>query len=212
MIPDRGSEEGALMFKGLSILATGLLIGFVALGNAVVGKPAPDFSVMDATGKTRTLSEFKGKNVVLEWYNKDCPYVKKHYGSGNMQKVQSELTSKGVVWLTVISSAKGQQGYLSSEEALKNAQTAGAKADAILIDDSGKMGRSYGAKTTPHMYMIDGKGTLRYNGAIDSNDSADPSTIAKSENYIVAAANSLLKGEKIAKDSTKPYGCSVKYQ
>ncbi len=206
------SNQGVIMSTGALILAASLMVGSVAFADAVVGKPAPDFSVMDATGKTRTLSEFKGKNVVLEWYNKDCPYVKKHYGSGNMQKVQSELTGKGVVWLTVISSAKGQQGYLSSDEALKNAQTAGAKANAILIDDSGKMGRTYGAKTTPHMYMIDGKGTLRYNGAIDSNDSADPSTIAQSENYIVAAATSLIKGEKIAKDSTKPYGCGVKYQ
>jgi peroxiredoxin len=192
------------------LLAVTLVSSF-GFSEAKIGAPAPAFEVMDATGKTHKLADFKGKNVILEWYNKDCPYVVKHYSVGNMQKIQKETTDKGFVWLTVISSAKGKQGYLESKEALANAQAAGAAPTAILIDDLGKMGRAYGAKTTPHMYLIDDKGILRYNGAIDSNSSANSATIAKADNYILAATNSLLNGEKISKESTKPYGCSVKY-
>ncbi len=199
------------MNKFLVGLLTTMLISSFGFSEAKVGSPAPAFEVMDATGKVQKLSDYKGKNVVLEWYNKDCPYVVKHYSVGNMQKIQKETTEKGFVWLTVISSAKGKQGYLDQKEALANAQTAGAAPSAILIDDLGKMGRAYGAKTTPHMYLIDDKGILRYNGAIDSNSSASSATIEKADNYILAATNSLLKGEKIAKESTKPYGCSVKY-
>lgn len=192
------------------ILAITLFSSF-GFSEAKVGAPAPHFEVMDAAGKVQKLSDYKGKKVVLEWYNKDCPYVVKHYSVGNMQKIQKEITAKGVIWLTVISSAKGKQGYLDSKEALANAQKAGATPSAILIDDLGKMGKAYGAKTTPHMYLIDDKGVLRYNGAIDSNSSADSATIAKADNYILAATTSLMKGEKIALESTKPYGCSVKY-
>lgn len=182
-----------------------------AFGEAKVGQAAPDFEVKDATGQTRKLSDYKGKNVVLEWYNKDCPYVKKHYGAGNMQKLQTELAGKGVAWLTVLSSAKGKQGFLTPEETIKNGQKENSKAEAFLMDADGKIGQMYGAKTTPHLFLIDAKGVLRYNGAIDSNDSADPATIAKAENYLLAATTSVLKGEKIAKETTKPYGCSVKY-
>jgi peroxiredoxin len=199
------------MNKFLFGILAATLFSSLGFSEAKVGAPAPAFEVMDATGKVQKLSDYKGKNVVLEWYNKDCPYVVKHYSVGNMQKIQKEITAKGVVWLTVISSAKGKQGYLESKDALANAQKAGAAPSAILIDDLGKMGKAYGAKTTPHMYLIDDKGVLRYNGAIDSNSSADSATIAKADNYILAATNSLMKGEKIAMESTKPYGCSVKY-
>ena len=199
------------MTQFLSALFFISLSSSFALAEAKIGQPAPAFEVMDATGKVQKLSDYKGKTVVLEWYNKDCPYVVKHYSVGNMQKIQKEITAKGIVWLTVISSAKGKQGYLDSKAALANAQANGAAPTAILIDDLGKMGRSYDAKTTPHMYLIDDKGILRYNGAIDSNSSANSATIEKADNYILAATNSLLKGEKIAKETTKPYGCSVKY-
>ncbi|KYG69496.1 alkyl hydroperoxide reductase [Bdellovibrio bacteriovorus] len=183
----------------------------LAMAEAKIGSPAPDFSVVDATGKTHKLADYKGKYVVLEWYNKDCPYVRKHYDSKNMQKIQGDMTAKNIVWLSVISSAPGKQGHLAATDAVKNAQKEGSKASAILLDEKGVMGKAYGAKTTPHMYLIDPQGVLRYNGAIDSNDSADPKTIASSENYIVRAVASAEKGEKIAKETSKPYGCSVKY-
>lgn len=183
----------------------------LAMAEAKIGSPAPDFSVVDATGKTHKLADYKGKYVVLEWYNKDCPYVRKHYDSKNMQKIQADMTAKNIVWLSVISSAPGKQGHLAAADAVKNGQKEGSKASAILLDEKGAMGKAYGAKTTPHMYLIDPKGVLRYNGAIDSNDSADPKTIASSENYIVRAVASAEKGEKIAKETSKPYGCSVKY-
>ncbi|WP_373998931.1 redoxin domain-containing protein [Bdellovibrio bacteriovorus] len=183
----------------------------LAMADAKIGSPAPDFSVVDATGKTHKLADYKGKYVVLEWYNKDCPYVRKHYDSKNMQKIQADMTAKNIVWLSVISSAPGKQGHLAAADAVKNAQKEGSKASAILLDEKGAMGKAYGAKTTPHMYLIDPQGVLRYNGAIDSNDSADPKTIATSENYIVRAVASAEKGEKIAKETSKPYGCSVKY-
>jgi peroxiredoxin len=198
------------MKKLILILATTLLSSF-AFADAKVGTPAPDFAVMDAQGKPQNLKDYKGKYVILEWYNKDCPYVRKHYDSKNMQKLQFDMTAKGIVWLTVISSAQGKQGYLAPGEALTNGAKEGSKASAILLDPSGSMGKTYGAKTTPHMYLIDPQGVLRYNGAIDNNDSSDPKTIASAENYIVAATNSAMKGEKIAKETSKPYGCSVKY-
>lgn len=183
----------------------------LAFADAKVGAPAPDFNVTDANGKTHKLSDYKGKYVVLEWYNKDCPYVRKHYDSKNMQNIQSEMTSKGIVWLSVISSAKGKQGYMPAADVVKNGTKEASKATAILVDENGKMGKAYGAKTTPHMYLIDPQGVLRYNGAIDNNDSADPATIASAENYIIRAVASAEKGEKIAKETSKPYGCSVKY-
>lgn len=191
------------------------LIAVFAVGGAhaaaVPGKAAPAFSVVDATGKTHSLKDYAGKWVVLEWFNKDCPYVKKHYGSKNMQKLQETYTQKGVVWLTVISSAKGKQGYLEPKEALEVFKTHGSTPTAILLDASGSMGKAYDAKTTPHMFVIDPKGTLVYAGAIDDNDSSDPAVIPTSKNYLAAALDAAMKGEKVAVASTKPYGCSVKY-
>lgn len=197
--------------KKILLSAALVLCASLAWADAKVGSPAPDFSVTDANGKVHKLSDFKGKFVVLEWYNKDCPYVRKHYDSKNMQGLQASMTGQGIVWLSVISSAPGKQGHLAPADALKNASKEGSKATAVLIDDKGTMGKAYGAKTTPHMYLIDPQGVLRYNGAIDSNDSADPKTIATSENYIARAVASAQKGEKIAKETSKPYGCSVKY-
>lgn len=197
--------------KKVIVMMVALFATQLAFAEAKIGSAAPDFSVVDAQGKTHKLADYKGKNVVLEWYNKDCPYVRKHYNSQNMQKLQGEMKDKGVVWLTVVSSKPKSQGHQNAADTLKNAEKEKSKSAAILLDESGVMGKAYGAKTTPHMYLIDEKGVLRYNGAIDSNDSANPKTIETAENYIVAAVDSVLKGEAVAKPTTKPYGCTVKY-
>lgn len=180
--------------------------------DAEVGKNAPDFKVKDATGKEHTLKGHAGHWTVLEWYNKDCPYVKKHYESGNMQKIQKGYTGKGAHWLTVISSAQGKQGYLAPTDAVSNFKSAGAGNTAVLIDEDGAMGKAYGAKTTPHMYVIDPKGKLVYAGAIDDNDSSSPDVIAKSKNYVAAALDAGMAGKAVEVSSSKPYGCSVKYK
>jgi len=176
------------------------------------GQAAPDFKVKDAGGKDVSLSHFKGKNVVLEWHNRECPFVKKHYDSGNMQKVQNELTKKGFVWLTIISSAKGKQGHGTGAEASAYAKEKKASPTAVLLDTDGKVGKAYGAKTSPHMFIVDAKGNIVYQGAIDDNNSPDPATIAESKNYVTTAADELVAGKKVAKASTTPYGCSVKYE
>lgn len=189
-----------------------LLPAAFANAEAVPGKPAPAFEVKDATGKTRTLAENKGKWVVLEWFNKDCPYVKKHYDSNNMQTLQKNFTGKGVVWFTVVSSAKGKQGHQSPADTLKTAADKKASATAILLDESGKIGKAYGAKTTPHMYVIDPNGNVAYAGGIDDNDSADSAIIPKSKNYVTAALDAGMAGKKIEVASARPYGCGVKYE
>lgn len=195
-----------------SILALAFFAPGISLAAAKVNEAAPAFTGTDAGGKAHKLSDYKGKWVVLEWYNKDCPYVKKHYGSGNMQALQTEFTGKGVQWLTVISSAKGTQGYLDPKAALKDSADAKAAASALLIDEAGKIGKAYGAKTTPHMFVINPEGKVVYAGAIDDNDSSNPEVIAKSKNYVVAALNAGLEGKPIEVSSTRPYGCSVKYK
>lgn len=179
---------------------------------AKAGKAAPAFTAADSSGKSVSLSDFKGKTVVLEWLNKGCPYVKKHYGSGNMQRLQKEWTAKGVVWLSVVSSAEGKQGFVTGPEADADTEASGAAPTAVLLDPSGKVGRLYGAKTTPHMFVIDGGGVVRYAGAIDSDSSADPASVASAENYVSGALAAVLAGKPVKKASTKPYGCSVKYQ
>ncbi len=176
-----------------------------------VGKPAPDFSLPDSNGQTHALKDFRGKMVVLEWYNKDCPYVRKHYDSGNMQKLQSLYAGKGVVWLSILSSAPGKEGYLAPEAAEASRQTAGQKSTALLLDPSGSVGKSYGAKTTPHMFVIDPQGQLIYQGAIDDNSSANPAVIPKSNNYVTAALDAAFAKKPVVVASTKPYGCGVKY-
>ncbi len=178
---------------------------------AKVGAAAPEFKLKDATGKERSLSEFKGKVVVLEWLNHGCPFVKKHYGAGNMQKLQGDAAAKGVVWLSICSSAPGKQGHMSPEDHAKTAAGHKAAPAAILIDESGDVGRLYGAKTTPHMYVIDKEGVLRYGGAIDSISSSKADDIGKAENYVTAAVGALLDGKPVATAESKPYGCSVKY-
>lgn len=183
----------------------------LALAAAEPGKPAPAFEVKDAAGKEHKLADYSGKWLVLEWFNKDCPYVKKHYGSGNMQALQEEITGKDVEWLTVISSAEGKQGYLTPEKAIEVAKASKSSADATLLDTDGTMGKAYGAKTTPHMFVINPKGEVVYAGAIDDNDSSDPSVIPDSTNFVRTAVDAGLAGKDIEVTSTKAYGCSVKY-
>lgn len=193
------------------ILVLAALFSLNTFAEVKVDAPAPAFSVKDATGKVQSLKDLKNHWVVLEWYNKDCPYVKKHYGSQNMQKLQAEYTKKGVTWLTVNSSAEGKQGFLNPADTMANAKKVASAASAILIDTDGTMGKAYDAKTTPHMFLINPAGNVVYAGAIDSDSSSDPKTIATSENYLKSALDSAMAGKDIAKKTTKPYGCSVKY-
>jgi len=177
-----------------------------------VGAPAPDFTATDIKGNPFKLSDHKGDIVVLEWTNAECPFVVKHYESGNMQKVQKETNAKGVKWVSINSSAEGRQGHVNNEEAAKILTDKGATVDVKILDPSGEIGKLYDAKTTPHMYVIDTEGTLAYAGAIDSNASPNPATIEGAENYVLAAVDSLVSGEEIATKQTQPYGCSVKYK
>jgi peroxiredoxin len=183
----------------------------IAAADARVGTDAPDFTAPDAQGRERRLSEFKGRTVVLEWHNQSCPYVKKHYESGNMQRLQKELTGQGVVWLTVISSAPGKQGYVTpaEEDAYLKAQQAAPT--AVLFDPDGRIGRSYGARTTPHMFVIDPQGTLVYDGAIDDRPSSDQADVAGAKNFVRAAYQEVKAGKPVSVATTAPYGCSVKY-
>ena len=182
-----------------------------AAADAVVGKPAPAFTLTDTQGKQESLADFSGKYVVLEWINHECPFVKKHYGTGNMQKLQKKYVDAGVVWLSINSSAPGKQG--NYEPAKWNEVTAEAKASptAVLLDPDGTVGRAYGAKTTPHMYVIDPKGSLVYAGGIDDKPSTDPDDVAGARNYVDAALGEALAGKPITVASSTPYGCSVKY-
>lgn len=197
--------------KSLALIATAFLFASPLLAEAVPGKAAPAFEVKDANGKVQKLADYKGKWVVLEWFNKDCPFVKKHYGSNNMQKIQKTYTDKGVVWLTVNSSAKGKQGFADGKQALADAKERNASPSAILLDSEGTVGKAYGAKTTPHMFVINPAQEIAYAGAIDDNDSSDPKVIEKSQNYVAAALDAGMAGKPIATASSRPYGCGVKY-
>lgn len=177
----------------------------------VVGQPAPAFSAVDANGKTRSLSEFKGKTVVLEWTNSGCPYVRKHYDSGNMQALQKAATQDGVVWLTVISSAPGAQGYVAGADAKAWKTKEKAAFTALLLDPKGAVGRAYDAKTTPHMYVVDKAGKLAYMGGIDDKPSSDPASLNGAKNYVAAALSDVKAGRPVSQAATRPYGCSVKY-
>jgi len=191
--------------------ALGGLFALAAAQAAEVGEPAPDFALEDTRGKRRALSDYEGKVVVLEWINHGCPYVQKHYNSGAMQKLQRSMGERGVVWLSVCSSAPGTQGHMGAAKWNQVNEEKGSGAKAVLIDEDGEIGRRYGAVTTPHMYVIDRDGTLVYNGAIDSIRSTDVADIDRAENYVAAAVEATLAGEPAQPAKTKPYGCSVKY-
>ena len=176
-----------------------------------VGEPAPDFTGLDTRGNSHTLSDYRGKRVILEWTNHDCPYVRKHYGSGNMQEQQRAATGQGAVWLSVISSAPGKQGHVTPAQADALTVQRNAAPSAVILDETGDIGRLYGAKTTPHMYIIDTDGKLAYMGGIDSIASSDPADIEKAVQFVPAALAKMMNGEPIASSVTRPYGCSVKY-
>jgi peroxiredoxin len=187
------------------------LIAFSLGWAARVGEPAPDFTATDTNGKVHKLSEYQGKFVVLEWTNRGCPYTQKHYNSGNMQRLQREWTSRGVVWLTVISSAPGKQGYVTASEENAYLKQANAAPTAVLLDPTGTLGHLYDAKTTPHIFIINPKGALIYNGAIDDRPTTDVSDVNGAKNYVSIALEEVTSGKPVSNPTTRPYGCSVKY-
>ena len=199
-------------------LAAFSLLGILLAGAALppanepqVGQAAPDFSTVDSQGQMRRLADYRGKVVVLEWTNAECPYTRKHYESGNMQSLQSIARNNGVVWLTVISSAPGKQGYVDGADADQLTKTRRAVPTAVLLDPSGNVGRLYHAKTTPHMFVIDARGELRYMGGIDSIATPAVSDIPKAEPYLKEAMLAVVDNQPVAHPATRPYGCSVKY-
>jgi peroxiredoxin len=195
-----------------SMLGFGLVLSLLAVAWAVrVGEPAPGFTAVDSNGKAHSLADYKGKYVVMQWENKDCPYTKKHFASGNMQRLQKEWTAKGVVWLTVISSAPGTQGFMTPSQENDYVKQVNAAPTAVLMDPQGTLGHLYAAKTTPHMYIIDPNGVLIYNGAIDDHPTSDPSDIPSSKNYVSMALSEAMSGKPVTEPATRPYGCSVKY-
>jgi peroxiredoxin len=194
------------------ILAAAILsLSAAAHAAPELGKPAPDFTLSDQSGKPVKLSDAKGKYVVLEWYNKDCPFVRKHYDSKNMQSLQKKYSKKGVVWYTVVTSHEGKEGHLTAKEAAAQMKLEGMGSKGILDDSQGEVGHLYGAKTTPHMYIVDKKGDLIYMGGIDDKASADAEDIKTSKNYVASALDEAMAGKPVSKPSSRPYGCSVKY-
>lgn len=192
----------------LSLLAAISLTTHAAVN---VGQAAPDFTGVDSNGKQHSLSQYKGKTVVLEWTNHDCPYVKKHYNSGNMQALQKDATANGIVWLSIISSRPGKQGHVSGKQANELTASRNASPTAVILDESSEIGLLYGAKTTPHMYIVDKSGQLVYMGGIDNTPSKDEDDIPKSKNYVRTALDEMAAGQAIKESITRPYGCSVKY-
>jgi peroxiredoxin len=188
-----------------------LQVTSLAVIAASVGAPAPDFSATDSHGSARRLADYRGKFVVLEWHNRECPYTHKHYASGNMQKLQKQWTKHGVAWFTVISSAPGTQGYIKADEENAYVEKVHAVPTAVLMDPSGELGRLYGAKTTPQMFIIDPGGRLVYNGAIDDRPTTEASDITGAKNYVSAALEEAMAGKPVSEPATRPYGCSVKY-
>ena len=178
---------------------------------ALIGAAAPAFTLTDSNGRNLSLADFKGKTVVLEWTNHECPYVGKHYRGNNMQALQKKWTAQGVVWLTLISSAPGTQGFVTPSQENDYVKQMNAVPTAVLMDPQGTLGHLYSAKTTPHMFIIDPSGTLIYDGAIDDHPTSDVSDIASSKNYVSTALNQALAGRPVTDPATRPYGCSVKY-
>lgn len=196
----------------LPILIAALALGAVqAWAQAAVGAPAPSFTLTDTKGATHALADFAGKPVVLEWTNPECPFVKKHYGAKNMQALQAKYVAQGAVWLSVCSSAPGKQGHYPADEWNRILAEQGSAATALLLDPDGQVGRAYGAKTTPHLFVVDAAGTLVYDGAIDDNPSTDSADIPGARAYVAEALDAVLAGAPVPVAQTKPYGCSVKY-
>lgn len=199
----------SILLVSLAAFGVGLLSA--AESTPQVGQPAPQFSAIDSRGNRTTLGEFRGKTVVLEWTNADCPYVRKHYGSGNMQAVQALARRNGVIWLSVISSAPGKDGYVNGPAADALTRARSALPTAVLLDPTGTIGRLYHARTTPHLFVIDKDGVLRYMGGIDSIPSAEAGDIARAEPYLKEAMLEVVANRPVTHAVTRPYGCSVKY-
>ena len=187
------------------------LVAAPAFAEPKVGQPAPNFQLADANGKRVSLNSFRGKTVVLEWSNPECPFVMKHYNSGNMQKAQARATADGAVWLTINSSAAGKQGYMAPAAAKAFTAKQASKRTAYLLDPNGTAGKLYGAKTTPHMYIVNPKGTLTYIGGIDNKPSPNPADIATARNHVLAALAEMKAGKGVSVATSRPYGCAVKY-
>jgi hypothetical protein len=193
-------------------LAAAALVTAPALAEVQIGKPAPNFKANDVNGQVVSLSDFRGKTVVLEWNNPECPFVRKHYSSGNMQKTQAAAKKDGVVWLTINSSAPGKQGHVDGVKAKSMIATQQAQPTAYLLDPQGKLGNGYGAKTTPHMYIINPRGTLVYMGGIDDKPSPNPADIDGARNHVLTALSELKAGKPVSVPTSRPYGCAVKYK
>jgi peroxiredoxin len=197
------------------ILAAAALGALVSAGVAraapEIGQPAPPFTATDSSGKEWSLASLKGSPVILEWTNHDCPYVVKHYGSGNMQALQREATDAGYVWLSVISSAPGKQGHVSPTQADELTASRDAAPSAVLLDSDGAVGTAYGARTTPHMFLIDEEGALVYMGGIDDKPTTDQADIPGAANYVRLAMADRAAGKPVQMAVSRPYGCSVKY-
>ena len=208
----------AVVAAGLAA-ASALTFTFVGGGSSAapvladlpVGTAAPAFRLGDSNGRLVSLADFRGKTVVLEWSNPDCPTVKKHYESGNMQKTQAAAASAGIVWLTINSSGEGNQGHMTSAEAKDFTAGQPSRRTAYLLDPAGGVGKAYGAKTTPHMYIVDAAGTLVYNGGIDDKPTTDKADIAGARNHVLAALRELKEGKPVSVPTSRPYGCTVKY-
>ncbi|HWB31953.1 MAG TPA: redoxin domain-containing protein [Acidobacteriaceae bacterium] len=193
-----------------------LLAGTMALGSIAAwalphSSMAPEFKGTDSNGVTHTLSQYRGKYVVLEWANRGCPYEQKHYLSGNMEQLQRQWTAKGVVWLSIISSAPGEQGYVTASEENEYLKQMKAAPTAALLDPAGTIGHLYDARTTPHIFVIDPAGKIIYQGALDNQPTPDPASLKIADNYLNDALNAAMAGKQIPIQVTKPYGCSVKY-
>ena len=197
--------------KHLFPLAAAFVLAAPAIAAPQVGSTAPNFRLTDMNGQAVTLGQFKGKVVVLEWNNPDCPFVKKHYGSGNMQKAQAAAARDGVVWLTINSSAPGKQGHMDGGQAKSFVAKAGARPAAYLLDPRGVVGKVYDAKTTPHMYVVNKSGVLVYAGGIDDKPTPNPADVTGARNHVLAALAELKAGKSVSVATSRPYGCSVKY-
>jgi peroxiredoxin len=212
-----GRDSGGLGITAIAVIAA-LLVGMIGIFDVAagaapqIGQSAPDFTAIDSKGDSIHLSEYLGKIVVLEWTNADCPYTRKHYSSGNMQGEQALAKKNGIVWLTVISSAPGKQGYVNGAAADALTVSRHAVPTAVLLDPTGSVARLYAAKTTPHMFIIDKNGTLQYMGGIDSLATIDAADIARAEPYLKEAMLAVAAGNPAPHPVTKPYGCSIKYQ
>jgi peroxiredoxin len=200
------------MLRRTLLAAAALTLAAAVQAAPSVGQPAPDFTLNDATGKPVKLSDFRGRHVVLEWTNPGCPFVRKHYNSGNMPATQQEATAKGVVWLSINSTEKASSEYLEPARLVAWQQERKSRPTAVLPDEEGTVGRLYGARTTPHMYIVDPQGKLVYAGGIDSIPSANPEDIRKAVNYVKQGLNEALAGKPISMATTRAYGCSIKYK